>query len=153
VRVAGRPELLRRHPRLRGLSSDHHRALILARTLRTQGAEPGQGTELLRLVRREFDRDLAPHFRIEETQLLPALERAGRSDLARRTRQEHAELRQHLRDAESAVDPTPSLLRFAEILVAHVRFDERLLFPACELLLDPEVLQRVAAVAPPPGVR
>jgi len=78
---------------------------------------------------------LAPHFALEERVLLPALVRAGRADLAARTIDEHTDLRVAL----------ASPLRFAELLEAHVRFEERELFPACEELV-PDALDALAGV-------
>jgi len=107
---------LKRDPRLRALSSEHHDALVLARRARR-----GMSQEELT---REFA-TLEAHFAIEERVLLPALMRAGRADLAARTLDEHGDIRHAL------ADPA----RFAELLEAHVRFEERLLFPACEELI------------------
>lgn len=135
--------------RLRGLSSDHHHAIVLVRTIRRQLASAPAGPELRILLRREFDLELAPHFAIEEEILLPALAKAGESELAERTRAEHATLREHVRAAEGG--DSVHLLRFADALETHVRFEERTMFPACEAKLDAATLEAVMSRRPPPS--
>jgi hemerythrin-like domain-containing protein len=115
---------MKRDQRLRQLSSEHHNALVLARKLRR-----GQPVELPTA----FEAELAPHFALEERVLLPALARTGREDLATRTLCEHDAMRAALSEPQ----------RFAELLEAHVRFEERELFPTCEELI-PDVLDELA---------
>jgi hemerythrin-like domain-containing protein len=126
---------MKRDPRLRGLSSEHHQALVLAREL-------GSGDALLAELQARFARELEPHFRIEEEVLLPALRAIGEHELVARTEREHAALRQ-------LVD-RGGLAAFAETLIEHVRFEERELFPCCEARLPGEVLAEVARRSPPP---
>lgn len=126
---------MQRDPRLRKLSSDHHHALVLARRLTTLAGEP---REVLALA---FERELAPHFRIEEELLLPALHAAGLSNLAERTQADHDRLRA-LATAAGAGDAS-AVAAFAALLVEHVRFEERELFPACEAHLPADVLDAV----------
>lgn len=108
---------MRRDSRLHRLSTEHHHSLVFVRNLR-RGLDP---RELARVV----DEILLPHFLIEERLLLPALARAGRADLAARALDEHSEIRL------ARTDPA----RLADLLEAHIRFEERELFPACEALI------------------
>lgn len=118
---------MKRDPRLRELSVDHHHALVVARRA------PERDAAWLREV---FAAELAPHFAIEEERLLPALDRAGGGELVARTLDDHAALRAHVAAGD--------LHAFAERLVAHVRFEERELFPACEERLDAATLDAIA---------
>lgn len=127
-------EIVKRDPRLAGLSADHHRALVLARRA-AAGALP------VAALRVRFDEELEPHFRIEEDVLLPALCQAGDDDLAARTLRDHARMRDALSRAEAG-DPK-AVAEFSALLVAHVRFEERELFPACEMKLSPTLLEEV----------
>jgi uncharacterized protein YeaO (DUF488 family) len=113
---------MKRDLRLQGLSSDHHRALALARALRAGGVT------LDGIVA-----ELEPHFQVEEDVLLPALVAAGEQALADRVREDHAFLR-----------TCPAPAAFAATLADHVRFEERELFPRCEAVLDEAVLDEVA---------
>lgn len=136
---------MKRDPRLQGLSSDHHRALVVARQIeRTASAFSIADADTLR---KTFDRELEPHFRIEERVLLSALEPTHPA-LVARTHHDHAFLR---READASADWDASrALAWAARLRDHVRFEERELFPACEAMLDESVLNEVRRLAPPP---
>lgn len=130
---------MKRDPRLAGLSVEHHRALVLARRVES-------GSVAASDLRTHFERDLEPHFAIEERVLLPALRSGGHAAIADRTQGEHDRLR---RAVEIANDGEPDTLRgFASLLVAHVRFEERELFPACEAHLPVAVLDEVSKHRP-----
>ena len=123
---------MKRHPQLQDLSREHHGALKLARAAR-QAAESGEMdamTAFAQRVVRVFATELDPHFRVEEQGILVALARAGENELVERTLSEHAELR---RLTMLLSDPDAvTLLRFADLLAAHVRFEERELFEAAQ---------------------
>lgn len=120
---------MKRSPAFRALSSEHHAGLVLAR--RALRATPEAVAEAWRDVAARFAAELEPHFRAEESWLLPALERLGESGRVRRTLDEHARLRalvyERAHDAEG-------LRLFAELLQAHIRFEERELFGIAETL-------------------
>lgn len=137
---------MKRDSRLHGLTSDHHHALVLALRIKQATATGGVTRDLVSEVRRRFDTELLPHFVVEEDELLPALAARGRQDLVDRALSEHVALRQHLGAAEGG--EVNALSHFGILLEAHVRFEERELFPACEALLGPEVLARVEQRAP-----
>ncbi|MBK7024010.1 MAG: hemerythrin domain-containing protein [Sulfuritalea sp.] len=123
---------MKRHPQLQDLSREHHGALKLARAAR-QAAESGEMdamTAFAQRVVRLFATELDPHFRVEEQGILVALARAGENELVERTLSEHAELRR-LTMLLSHPDAA-TLLRFADLLTAHVRFEERELFEAAQ---------------------
>jgi hypothetical protein len=120
---------MKRDERLRALSGEHHHALVLAR-------RATRGELSVDDLRRAFAEDLAPHFAIEETILLPALREAGHADLADRTAREHDEIGAALTRGEVST--------FGRLLTEHVRFEERELFPACETTLATSVLDSVA---------
>jgi hemerythrin-like domain-containing protein len=137
---------MKRDERLRGLSSEHHHALTLARSLERQVGDGRLAIAAAELARR-FEVELEPHFRIEEELLLPALRQAGEVALVERTESDHQALRAHA--AAARAGQTDGLLRFAQLLTEHVRFEERALFPRCEAL-DGTVLDAVARRSPPP---
>jgi iron-sulfur cluster repair protein YtfE (RIC family) len=131
---------MKRDPRLHGLTSDHHQGLVLARRIvqgRMDAAE----------VRQRFDAELEPHFAAEEELLLPALE-ASAPELVARTRSDHEGMRAHLAAAERG--DAASLAAFGALLDAHIRFEERELFPAAEAQADAEALDRIAVRKPHP---
>lgn len=123
---------MKRHPDLLQLSREHHGALKLARAAR-RAAESGDALELGETAQRvvaQFAAELEPHFRVEERGMLLRLAEDGQHDLVQRTLSEHAELRRL--EAALAQPDAASLLRFGDLLAAHVRFEERELFEAVQ---------------------
>lgn len=123
---------MKRHPQLQDLSREHHGALKLARAAgrAALSGAPGQVTSLAERVVHLFAVELDPHFRVEEDGLLVLLAKAGAHGLVRRTEDDHQELR---RLAGALANPdAATLLRFADLLAAHVRFEERELFEAAQ---------------------
>lgn len=121
------------------LSREHHTALSLA--LRARRAAAGGDNEVAAMaakVRERFAAELEPHFREEERWLLPALAEMGQQALVERTLADHAELARLVE--ELAVPSAETLQAFADGLTAHVRFEERELFPAAEA--RPDCLER-----------
>jgi hemerythrin-like domain-containing protein len=133
---------MKRDARLRALSSDHHRALVLARQVRERSFSGGAGSTLGRHVADRFAAELEPHFELEEELLLPALRAIGEIALVARTEADHAFLRAVAGAARAG--EVADLETFAERLSEHVRFEERELFPCCESKLASEVLDEVA---------
>ncbi len=123
---------MRRNPSLRNLSSDHHSGLVLARRARqtAHGDRACRPEEWAGVVDR-FKTELEPHFQIEEAGLLPALQRVGETTLVERTLREHAAMRRLI-----AADRVENLEPFAELLSAHIRFEEKELFERAQQLLD-----------------
>lgn len=125
---------MRRAEPLIPYSREHHTTLKLVRHIQAMGS--GVSTELPATLSTEFEQhrtDLARHFAGEETLLLPLLNQAGQTALAERLLAEHASLRQLL------ASPTTiqTLQQLAPLLEAHIRFEERELFPAIERLAWP----------------
>jgi hemerythrin-like domain-containing protein len=142
---------MKRDVRLWGLSSDHHSALALARSLAVRAEKDAPDAAIAVDLVARFSAELEPHFRIEEEALLPALLALGEVGLSRRTADEHAALRHAV--AAIASGDLAQILDFAGRLVAHVRFEERELFPCCEQRLSDEVLAEVQRRRPSPGGR
>ena len=123
---------MHRPPALRNLSSDHHIGLVLARRARRAAGEDASAQRhAWRELTACFRDELEPHFRRDETDLLPALRAAGLGDLVERTLVEHAVLR-----ALVAEDRVEHLARFADALTAHIRFEEQVLFEAAQRSLS-----------------
>jgi hypothetical protein len=136
---------MKRRPALRQLSREHHGALVLALRI-TKAGDATAVARLMATVPDVFARELEPHFRDEETNLLPGLAAAGAHALVRRTLAEHQLLR-GLADRIAAGDVT-CLAEFAHALRAHVRFEEHELFETAEAVLPDEILD-----AAPPETR
>ena len=128
---------------LRDLSDDHHAGLVLARRCR-QLARADDVAEFWSELRAAFSRQLAPHFRIEEEALLPALEAIGEATLALRIRDEH----RALRALEASGAPSlADVQRFGALLEAHIRFEEREVFEPTQHRLPEGALEAIRACA------
>jgi hemerythrin-like domain-containing protein len=115
---------------------------VLARTLVEHLADGRPGASIAGELTARFAADLEPHFQMEEEILLPALHAVGESALAQRTREDHLALRRAVGAIENG--DHSQIAGFAERLTAHVRFEERELFPRCEACLPDEVLEEVS---------
>ena len=136
---------MKRDQALIPLSREHHTALALARRAVAASRDPSLARELGAALAGIFGRELEPHFLDEETLLLPALRDAGEHARVARTLDEHRQLRALAR-ADGPVDAA-GLASFGLLLEAHVRFEERELFPLAEDMLPAATLATVAARA------
>lgn len=134
---------MKRIPELRDLSDDHHLALVLAQRCRRANRpdSPWSPTQLWTQVREAMTSHLEPHFRIEETILLPALAALGEESVVQRIEEDHDALR------ELCAAPTPDrvrVVRFGELLESHVRYEERHVFESTQDRLPAKTLEAVA---------
>ena len=129
---------MKRSAELAPLSREHQIALAIALTLRRTTED-----DLDRTTRRYLDfmaGDGASHFDEEEAVLVPALP----GELSERLLREHAAIRQ----ATQALADRPAVAaarRAGELLAAHVRFEERVLFTHLEQTLAPAELAAIGA--------
>ena len=128
---------MQRHQAFRRLSSDHHAGLVLARRARdaAKGNQQHQA-DMWQTVVSQFRSEMEPHFQLEESGLLPAVARAGETGLVERTLREHTALRQLVTE-----NLAKNLAQFAELLTAHIRFEEKELFETAQRLLDQDTLE------------
>ena len=133
----------RRHESLIPLSREHHHGLMLCLRIRRALGLPGVDQAVVRETAANaaqfFATDLEAHFKAEEEALFPAMEEvSGASELLSELLAEHRELEalaNRLSDTE-----VEALLRtlgqLADLLEAHIRKEERELFPLYESLVD-----------------
>jgi len=135
---------MKRIPELRDLSEDHHYGLALARMARKAAAGAGgvAADDAWAEVATKFAAELEPHFRIEESIIVPALEHLGESRLTQRLVDEHAMLRGFLEPGRGRT--AAELGDFAELLDRHIRFEEREVFEVAQRKLSRDELSRVA---------
>lgn len=145
---------MRRAPELKTLSEDHHHGLVQARRLRGAGVgddAPPVGDAAASFL--DFwQRDTSLHFRKEEEVLLPVVARNGgdvSSENATTMLVEHARIRglvMQLSDEVEGAGARPETLHeLGALLEAHIRFEERVLFPSLEESLGEEALEELAA--------
>jgi hemerythrin-like domain-containing protein len=126
---------MKRSEFLQPLSREHHTALSLAKSCEraAQSGDAEMVSQACQRVIQEFSRELDRHFRFEERSLLPLLQSAEAQRLVQRTLADHQQL-YGLLDALQQND-VDALDSFAKCLIAHVRFEERELYPVIESLL------------------
>jgi mannose-6-phosphate isomerase-like protein (cupin superfamily) len=124
---------VKRHRALVPLSHDHHHALVAARRLR-RAAETDAAGEA-EAFSRFFAEESVRHFREEEEQLFPLVAGAEEArPLVVRALLEHQQL--HALAGRLAGGETATRRELAGLLEAHVRFEERELFPLIERLVE-----------------
>jgi quercetin dioxygenase-like cupin family protein len=133
---------VKRHPALVPLSHDHHHALVRARELR-RAATAGEDERRAAAARfrRFFADETGRHFREEEEQLFPLLD--GEPAPLVQALREHQRLRALVRQLGEDQSPE-TLVAVGELLEAHVRLEERVLFPLLEREVPRERLERLA---------
>jgi iron-sulfur cluster repair protein YtfE (RIC family) len=131
---------MKRHAALVPLSHDHHRALVEARRLRRAADAPESAAAATSFLR-FFAHETVRHFREEEELLFPNVIdfEEAREPLVQ-TLLEHQRLHaltarlQQLVDTGGEVDET--MRKLGDVLEAHVRLEERQLFPLIERLVE-----------------
>lgn len=131
---------MKRIQELRKLSEDHHHGLVLARHAMLANDESSH-REVWQEVLRKFQRELEPHFIIEEKYLAPPFESLGETALLKRFNGDHKKLRAIIHDQKNRSLST--LKYFGELLEAHIRFEEQELFEVAQSRLSSEDLQSV----------
>jgi iron-sulfur cluster repair protein YtfE (RIC family) len=133
---------LKRDPALRHLSHDHHHGLLLCWKIR-QGfkldIEPARMKNYCEWFWTSY---LNPHFEEEEKVIFPILPEDD--PLIKQALTEHKRLRKLFSSWEN---PEKTLGQIEEELEKHIRFEERILFPAVQEKATPEQLEAIAAEA------
>lgn len=131
---------MKRNKNLIELSKDHHHGLLLGWKIK-QGLKLGTSLkEMVNYINHFATEALYPHFDEEENQLLPFID--AEDSFRKRTLEEHRELKQLIASlSDSSTGDT--LLNLAAVLEAHIRFEERELFPYIETLLSEEQLDEI----------
>lgn len=137
---------MKRAAALRRLSSEHHRALVLAQRLRAADGDAAGLCATAQQALTQWRAEVASHFVAEEERLLPLYARFSAPDapLIAETLRQHVALRAQADIIAERCDAgaiEASLLHtLGNALRDHVRFEENQLFPAIEAAL-PDVQQ------------
>lgn len=140
----------RRHDSLIPLSREHQYALMLCLRIHRGLIEHDTDAAWLQMKAGHavlfFEGDLLTHFQAEEEFLFPAMrELSGAVPILDELLGEHERLRKlidQLRQSEPGSLPS-TLKEFADTLEAHIRKEERELFPIYEQQASPETISRV----------
>jgi hemerythrin-like domain-containing protein len=136
---------VKRDDALTPLSRDHHQAL--ARALRLRRATADDAADVREDVLRFWADHGARHFRVEEDVLLPGC--AHRIDPevpeVARVLTDHVWIRARMHDLAARDLDLGELHELGKRLEAHVRHEERVLFPLIESSLEPAELTALGA--------
>jgi len=124
------------------LSHDHHLGLLFCWKIK-EGIK--KGVDFLRIrsyINFFWENHLKAHFREEEALLFNRLT----DTFTRQAKQEHAMLIERInRMNYYEMENDQDLLAFAELMIKHIRFEERVLFPHLEKELPVSALEGVGA--------
>ena len=134
---------MKRDASLVPLSRQHFHALVLCMRIHRKRARPG-------VLRREmlalYAGDVRFHFQAEEKFLFPAARRlAALAPLVRGLLAEHKKLRRAFATARRRALKSEELTRFADLLEAHIRKEERRLFEECQQRMSAEEMSSLGA--------
>lgn len=143
-------EAMKRDPALLPLTHDHHHALRQARALRlAAGVDEAARLQVAREFLTFFRGEIVTHFREEEELLFPLLVNAtgGVPDLLMRVLAEHAQIHaialRLTAETNTGSAQATLVLEAAEHLEAHIRGEERELFPLIERVVPVSALSEV----------
>jgi DUF438 domain-containing protein len=135
---------MKRSRALTSLSRDHHQALVIAQKLRR--ADTGGAEEARTAFLAYWSEHGAEHFRLEEEILLPAYAAHGdpHHPLVLEALGDHVAIRQRAARLTSSDPTVDELHELGARLAAHVRLEERALFPMIENVMPEDELLAVA---------
>jgi len=144
---------VKRHPDLKEFSDDHHQGLVNALRLKRTAAEEGVTlVEAARAFLKFWREDTSLHFRKEEEVLLPVVARYGsmlEEEPVVEMLTQHARIRGLAMQLGDEVKregvQRKTLQTLGEQLEAHIRLEERVLFPALEESLPEKALGEVSS--------
>ena len=131
---------MRRNINLQDLSKDHHQGLLLGWKIK-QGLKQQVPTAIIKsYIEYFFKEALLPHFKEEEVILLSCL--ADENELKQKTLEDHR-LIEKLVEKICREEKEDEMYFLADTLDAHIRFEERTLFPYLEDRLSVSVLEDI----------
>jgi len=127
---------LKRHPALQPLSREHHQILLLGFKIRQGLKKEIESERIVNYCLWFYKAYLKVHFE-KEVQILSKVV-SGNSDLIARLAANHQKVKESLKTLTTSEE---SLKQFEEVLVSHVRLEERILFEELQSKLTPDAIQ------------
>jgi hemerythrin-like domain-containing protein len=132
------PKPIKRHESLQPVSREHHHGLLLSWKIR-EGLKREIATERIKKYADWFwENHLQPHFDFEEKFIFPILDAENQS--IKKALKEHRRLKR-LFTATDKVEHNLSLIE--EELIAHIRFEERVLFQEIQTFASEQQLKMI----------
>lgn len=135
---------MKRNPHLQPLSRQHHNGLLIALLLAKGVRKNASATVMMDFICFNWKEDLQEHFELEENVLLPALTNTSFDHaLTSQLLDEHRQIRDWVKKASSHEMSMDDLSAFSSLLDRHIRFEERVFFPAAEQILEESELTKI----------
>ena len=137
---------LKRHCALHSLSKEHHYSLLLCWEIR-KWLEAGIGCAVIgNYLTKMWNQQLDAHFLVEEKYVFTIL--GENHPDVRKAKAEHRALKRLFLSQEFTLKVVVAI---EETLEKHVRFEERVLFPAVQRMATEKQLKKLLAVHEAPG--
>lgn len=137
----GNNKPLKRHDVLKPLSHQHHFGLLFSWKLRKGFAKDISIDRLIAYTNWFFKTEIQPHFYKEEEYVFPIL--GNSHPLVKRALKEHRRIESLFKDHEN---PKNSLSLLEKELVAHIRFEERILFTEIQQAATREDFEKIKEI-------
>jgi hemerythrin len=135
---------IKRHPALVSYSKEHHKGLMLVWKIRAGKRKQVEDSRIGAYLLHSFEHDLEIHFADEENYLCPLLPPDDVRIL--QLLKEHIELRKLVKEISNQPDNGELIARFANLLEAHIRFEERRFFNHLQNCLSEGQLNDLASI-------
>ncbi|WP_295715188.1 hemerythrin domain-containing protein [Mucilaginibacter sp.] len=131
---------IKRNAHIMPLSRDHHSGLLFGWKIKEGVKKEIAFSRINEYIGFFWKAHLRNHFQDEEHLLFCLLD----NELIQKAKREHQELEAWFVKAENnELGSNDEYIRFVELLISHIRFEERELFPCLESELSPETLAHV----------
>lgn len=134
------PQPLKRSKHLLTLSKDHHAGLLFCWKIKEGLKKNIDLNRIEKYIAFFWEHHLREHFQEEETLLFNRVD----DPLCLQAKTEHRQLENRLtRLSHHENETTQAYSEFAELLIKHIRFEERVLFPHLEIIMPASLLNNV----------
>ncbi|HMQ43570.1 hemerythrin domain-containing protein [Mariniflexile maritimum] len=132
---------MKRHKALQPLSREHHHGLLLSWKIRAGFSKNIEPNRIKTYADWFFKNHLIPHFDMEEQHIFTILE--ADNELVKRALADHRRLKRLFLVDE---DIAAALSNIEETLDAHIRFEERVLFPEIQKVATEAQLEYIEKI-------
>jgi hemerythrin-like domain-containing protein len=131
---------VKRSPYLKELSKDHHFGLLFCWKIKEGIKRNVAPVRMLNYIDFFWNEHLKAHFLEEDTFVFSRID----DPLCEQAKSEHQLIAAHVRGINETEEPEMEMyIHLTELLTAHIRFEERVLFPHLETILGEEELTAI----------
>jgi len=131
---------MKRHKALQPLSREHHHGLLLSWKIRAGFSKNVEPKRMKTYADWFFKSHLIPHFEMEEEHIFTILD--ADNELVKRALADHRRLKRLFAEE----DITTALSNIEEVLDAHIRYEERILFPEIQKAATEAQLEQIEKI-------